>query len=154
MPAEPKWIAELAVRERERREGGTIAVNAARAFSQSLNAQMHHDLAAYFREFPEERQYIQTEARTAQGLSRINRVRDEQSTYGFECAVEFGCEVSGMVFTCRFAHEPGLDKDFLIELKEDGSLGPASCSVADLSQYLLGPVLFNRVYNSSTGRSA
>jgi hypothetical protein len=154
MPEEPKWIAELAIQERERREGRGISVRTAREFSQSLSEQIEYDLSAYFREFPKEQPYIQTEHRTPKGLSRITRVRDEQSTYGFTCAVEFGCEISKMVFTCSFAHQSGLDKDFPIELKENGSLGPVGCSITDLSEYLLKPVLFNRLFGSGTAASA
>jgi hypothetical protein len=146
-PTPPNWIKELASQERERREDHDIARAALGEFQELLGEQVAFDIEAYSREFPGERANIQWE--TNQGISLITRTRDEGSEYtGLPCQVQCRIAVGKMVVECSFPQRPALDKQFKIVLNADGTLGLAESSVADLSQYMLTPVRFDKLIPS------
>jgi hypothetical protein len=102
------------------------------------------DLQTYFREFPQEVQNIQRE--TEAGDAIITRTRDEESVYeGLRCEVRSKIELRRMVVECRFPHRPRLDKEFKMIITAEGALALADSSIADLSRYLLAPVLFDKL---------
>lgn len=151
-PADPNWITELASQERERRKDYQIARTAATEFQQLLSNQIFSDLHAYYREFPQEAPYIHHA--NEPGTSIITRLRDENSEYvGVPCQVRFSIEVRQMVVECRFPHRPDMDKMFRIVINAEGALGLADGSVADLSRYLLTPVLFDKLIPPPPGPS-
>ena len=139
------WIAELASQERERRKKHQIVREGAGEFRQALSEQINSDLQAYSREFPEEAQYIQIGSEL--GPSTITRLRDHESEYGGDpCIVTFSIEVTEMVVECNFSLHPNLGRSFRIVLSADGRLALADASIADLSRYLLTPVLFDKLF--------
>jgi hypothetical protein len=143
-PTLPNWIAELANRERERRADYKITREAIREFQTSFGDQVGYDIEAYFREFPSERGNIQRESEA--GVYLITRTRDEGSIYtGLACQVRTSISVHEMLVECSFPHRPALDKKFRLIINPDGAVGVAECSVADLSRYMLTPVLFDKL---------
>jgi hypothetical protein len=115
----------------------------ANAFRTKLGVQVSSDLEAYFREFPNEREYIKESFKP--GSYAITRARDEFSTYGWLCQCRSRIELNKMVVECTFPHKSSLDRSFKLQLTEDGAVGLSDMPIADLSKYLLAPVLFSRL---------
>jgi hypothetical protein len=142
--SEPNWIAELAAQERERRKDHQIARAAAGEFQEALSAQIFSDLSAYFREFPQERPNIQDA--NEPGVSIITRSRDEDTVYdGAPCQVRFSIDVRRMEIQCSFPHNSTMNRQFKMAITPEGALTLADGSVAELSRYLLTPVLFDKL---------
>ena len=138
------WISKLSIQERELREKYQIVHAAVVDFRQLLSGQIESDLRAYRVEFPEETQNIHNFNEA--DVSIIARLRDRDSEYAeTPCRVQFKIVIERMALMCGFPHNPRMDKTFNIVLNTDGTLGLADASVADLSQYLLAPVLFDKL---------
>ena len=143
-PEPENWISAMEVQERERRERSAITGGAARRFRSLLSDQINSDLEHYFKAFPNERAHIQISE--AQGASKITRLRDETSTYeDILPAVVFSIEINALVLQCHFTHRDGMGRRFPLAIRDDGAVGLASGTIASLSEYLLAPVLFNKL---------
>jgi hypothetical protein len=76
----------------------------------------------------------------------IKRVRDSASLYIGELPhVESHFELRALVLSCESFPASGLNREFKLSLDENGKLSLAEGSIAQISEHLLGPILFNKL---------
>lgn len=140
----PEWLSKMADRERQRREDASIIRSAATDFQRVIATQIHNDLAAYRELFPEEAPFIVID-NPGTGCSVIKRTRDATSLYtGVLPTVETHIEVRELLLVCKFQPFEGLNREFKLVSDENGKLGLAEGSIAQISEYILAPILFDK----------
>jgi len=142
MPFE--WIERMAELERSRRQDEKILRKAIGEFQRLLTIQIDSDLAHYNSLFPGERIFI--EQQNEPGWTVIRRVRDAETIYtGIPREVRFSFVLPMMISRCAFTHKAGRDREFNLVMDETGKLGLAEGSLETLSEYLLAPILFDKL---------
>jgi hypothetical protein len=136
------WVTELAQQERERRNQYPIVRQACGTFQKILTEQLRSDFAVYCAEFPEESANVRIKYNESDHTVITMDNGDPEVS---PCQVRFTIMVHEMRLLCQFSHRPELNKVFDIVHNADGSIGLADGSIADLSRYLLAPVLFGEL---------
>ncbi len=110
-----------------------------------LSKQVFTDLEAYFAIFPEERKNI--DSANEGNVFVLTRINFDASIYaGLPCQVRTTISVQDLAVLCCFPHMPKMDRSFRIELdQESGALCLMGTTIADLSRYILTPVIFDRL---------
>jgi hypothetical protein len=139
----PEWISDLAEQERERRSRRAIALEAINEFRALFSEQIESDLEAYFKEFPDE--YENIALGQDRPFSYVERMKCDDCKYDFLCQARTKISVDSMTVYCEFSHRPNLNRPFSIIIDDNGRMRLAEGSIADLSRYLLSPVLFDRL---------
>jgi hypothetical protein len=134
------WVSAMAEKEQERRKNYSIVKDAVLSFREILNAVLYRDLAEYTKHFPNEAKNIKEKG------SGFVRESEEATKYGgTPVEVEFGFLAGEMMLGCQFTHARHLDKLFPLVVANDGSVAVEGLSVDQLSEYILSPILFNKL---------
>ena len=144
---EPRWVDEMAERERSRRATSSIMREALLKFAANLRQCIHEDMEAYNKHFPAERHHIEVKE-DSEGFTAIIRARSDTSRFDPPIKAKYRFVPAKGLMECRFtadAHK-ALSRDFVLTVEPDGSIAiPDGMSVVDMSRYLLAPMLFPKL---------
>jgi hypothetical protein len=143
------WIDRIAEREKERRADAEIVRAATVRFRADLQGKIEKDLERYFRHFPEDRECVNWVSDDGDTFSAVIRKCDGTgASYIPPVKVRIRFDVDGMMLECQFTTDSQHKRSgsFAMAHQPNGSVGLADGrSAADVSRYILEPILFPKL---------
>ncbi len=153
------WLEQCAEKERKLQSENDRLRLIADTISSVLSDQIYRDIHFYKRLFPEERDFIEivqkagTSSIVRTGPRRTNNATETMHG-SFQAAVHFSIEYHpNILLRCAFDHRGDLDREFNVVLADEGTPTFEGVSIAMVSEYLLKPVLFDRLANEAKSDS-
>jgi hypothetical protein len=143
-----EWIAQLAEKERQRREDYAMLRNALKGFSSEIERTIFQCLNEYNHQFPGELPLIDvTGDGEAMIIRRLGEAGMEVYPPKFPApTVQFIAIVPAMTLRCSFSHLQRGSFEFKLFQREDGTVGLAEGgSLEDFCQSILAPILFPKL---------